>query len=43
MVQPHRSTIEAIGVFEISRTLELLHILLLTRERFHLNFIQAYL
>ena len=41
--QPHRSQIEAIGVIEIPRAIELHHMLVVTREQFHLNFIQVYL
>ena len=43
IAQPHRSPIEAIGVIEIQGAIELHHMLLLTREQFHLNFIQVYL
>ena len=43
IAQPHGSLVEAIGVIEISRTVELHHMLLLTREPFNLIFIQVYL
>ena len=43
IAQPHRSLVEAIGAIEVTRTIELHHMPLLTREHFHLNFIQVYL
>ena len=43
MAQPHRFLVEAIGVIEISWTIELHHRLLFTREHFHLKFIDVYL
>ena len=41
IAQPHRSPVEAIGIDAISRTTELHHMLLLTRELFQLKFIQV--
>ena len=42
-VQSPQSPVEAIGGFEIPRTIELQHLLLLTPEQFHLKCIQVYL
>ena len=41
IAQPRRSAIEAISVIEIPLAIELHHMLLFTREQFHLNFIQV--
>ena len=43
IAQLHQSPIEAIGIIEIPRAMEMHHMLLFTREQFHLNFIQVYL
>ena len=43
VAQPYQSPVEAIGVIDVARTIELPHMLLLTRKEFGLNFIEVYL